>query len=299
MSSTTEKKAGRELSISRLIHAPRELVWEVWTRPEHIQHWWGPSGFKNSIHKMDVQPGGEWEFIMHGPDGTDYKNKHIYKELVKPEKIVMEHVSFPPFTMTVTFEAKGGKTLVSIRSVFESAEQLAEVIRVFKADEGMVQNIERMENYATRLNSRKTTNPAPFILERVYNAPVATVWKALTDKEQMKQWYFDIPVFRAEEGFEFQFYGTGKTGEKFLHLCKISDVIENKKLRYSWRYEGYEGISHVTFELFDEDGKTRLRLTHEGLETFPITAHDDFAAANFEEGWTYLAGTALKEFVER
>jgi uncharacterized protein YndB with AHSA1/START domain len=142
---------GREIGISRLINAPRELVWEAWTNPEHIQHWWGPAGFTNSISKMDVRPGGEWEFIMHGPDGTDYKNKHIYLEIIKPEKLVLEHVTGPKFVMTATFEAQGDKTLVTLHSVFESAEQLAEVIRVFKADEGMKQNIERMEKYIVQL----------------------------------------------------------------------------------------------------------------------------------------------------
>jgi PhnB protein len=160
----TETSVYRELSISRLINAPRELVWEVWTHPEHIQHWWGPTGFKNTIAKMDVRPDGEWDFIMHGPDGTDYKNKHIYKEIVKPEKLVLEHITAPKFRMTVTFEEKGNKTLVSIHSVFESAEQLREVIRVFKADEGMKQNIDRLEVYVTSQVSLrtqlKTTNKA-------------------------------------------------------------------------------------------------------------------------------------------
>lgn len=147
MAKGTNPSSKRELSISRLLNAPRELVWEVWTNPEHIQHWWGPTGFTNSISKMEVKPGGEWEFIMHGPDGIDYKNKHVYKEIIKPEKIVLEHVTGPKFTMTVTFEEQGDKTLVKIHSLFESAEQLQEVIKVFKADEGMKQNVDRLEAY--------------------------------------------------------------------------------------------------------------------------------------------------------
>src|SRR5215217_5000827 len=96
----------------------------------------------------------------------------------------------------------------------------------------------------------------PFIIERTFNAPVEKVWKAITDKDQMKQWYFDLEKFIPEVGFEFQF--TGGTEEKsYLHLCKITEVVVGKKLTYSWRYEGYEGISFVTFELFDEGGKTR------------------------------------------
>jgi uncharacterized protein YndB with AHSA1/START domain len=137
----------KSLSISRLVNAPRKLVWKVWTEPEHVRNWWGPDGFSNSITKMDVRTGGMWEFIMHGPDGTDYKIKHVYKEVIQPEKLVLEHVTGPVFIMTVTFEDRGDHTMVNIHSEFESEEQLKEVIRVFKAEEGMKQNMERMEKY--------------------------------------------------------------------------------------------------------------------------------------------------------
>ena len=108
----------------------------------------------------------------------------------------------------------------------------------------------------------------PVVIERIINAPVAKVWQAITDKEQMKEWYFDLKEFKAEPGFEFQFEG-GTEEKSYLHLCKITDVIVQKKLRYSWRYDGYEGISFVTFELFPEGDKTRVKVTHEGLESFP------------------------------
>jgi uncharacterized protein YndB with AHSA1/START domain len=115
----------------------------------------------------------------------------------------------------------------------------------------------------------------------------------------MKKWYFDIPEFKPEPGFEFKFYGEGKQGEKYLHLCKITEIVKYKIFTYSWRYEGYEGNSFVTFELFAEGSKTRLKLSHKGLETFPVTAHNDFAKENFMEGWTHIIGTGLKEYVEK
>ncbi|MCD6019479.1 MAG: hypothetical protein K0S53_2600 [Bacteroidetes bacterium] len=136
----------------------------------------------------------------------------------------------------------------------------------------------------------------PFIIERTYNAPVSLVWKAITNKEEMQKWYFDFSEFKPEVGFEFQFEG-GTEDKTYLHLCKIMEVIENKKLTYSWRYDGYEGNSFVTFELFDEGKQTRLKLTHAGLETFP--AIKDFAKENFEAGWTEIIGKSLKEFVEQ
>lgn len=137
----------------------------------------------------------------------------------------------------------------------------------------------------------------PFVIERIYNAPIQAVWRAITDKDQMKQWYFELAEFKPEVGFEFQFEG-GKDGRSYLHLCKITEVIPERKLTYSWRYDGYDGNSFVTFELFEEGLKTRLRLTHEGLETFPVE-NRDLAKENFAEGWNAIIGTSLKDFVEK
>ena len=137
----------------------------------------------------------------------------------------------------------------------------------------------------------------PIRMERIYNAKVKKVWQAITDNNQMKQWYFDIAEFKPEVGFEFQFTGEGKDGEKYIHLCKVVEVIKEKKLTYSWRYDGFEGNSMVTFELSAEGEETKLKLTHTGLETFP-TNNPDFAKESFTEGWNYITGTSLKQFVE-
>jgi uncharacterized protein YndB with AHSA1/START domain len=141
-------------------------------------------------------------------------------------------------------------------------------------------------------------NTAAFVIERTYKAPIAKVWSAITDNVQMKKWYFDIADFKPEVGFEFEFTGQGKDGEKYIHLCKVTEVIKEKKLTHSWRYKGFEGNSFVTWELFAEGEKTKVRLTHAGLETFPATTNNAFAKENFAEGWTYITGTSLKEFVE-
>ncbi len=150
---TEENIKQRQLIITRLLHAPIELVWEVWTKPEHIRQWWGPTGFTNTIHKMEVKPGGEWEFIMHGPDGTDYRNKNVFKEVVPEERLVYDHVTGPIFTATVTMTRQGKNTLVTMSSLFESEEQLRKVIEVFKADEGMKQNMDRLENYVMNIKT--------------------------------------------------------------------------------------------------------------------------------------------------
>ena len=134
------------------------------------------------------------------------------------------------------------------------------------------------------------------VIERTFNAPIARVWKALTDVDEMRQWYFDLKEFKPEVGFEFEFVVEHK-GMTYHHLCRITEVIPQKKLAYTWRYKGHEGDSLVTFELAAAGDNTRLKLTHEGLETFPKTAA--FARKNFVEGWTALIGSSLKEFVEK
>jgi uncharacterized protein YndB with AHSA1/START domain len=135
-----------------------------------------------------------------------------------------------------------------------------------------------------------------FIIERLLNAPAEKVWNAITDKKAMKQWYFDIAEFKPEVGFEFQFDG-GNEDKVYTHLCKIIEVVPNRKLKYSWRYKDYEGNSFVTFELFPEGNKTRLKLTHEGLETFAQV--QDLRRENFAQGWTELIGKLLPGFLEK
>ena len=137
----------------------------------------------------------------------------------------------------------------------------------------------------------------PFVLERNLQAPADLVWQALTDNSKMKEWYFDLEQFEAEVGFEFEFYG-GTDQKKYLHHCKITEVIPGKKLTYSWSYDGYAGESFVTFELFPEGDSTRLKLTHAGLETFPAD-NPDFAKENFVAGWNEIIGTSLKKYVEK
>ena len=303
MTTVINETTNRELSITRLLNAPRELVWEVWTKPEHITNWWGPVGFTTTTREMNVKSGGVWRFMMHGPDGRDYPNKIVFIEVVKPELLVYNHTGEDEtedirFHVTVNFEKQGNKTKLTMRSLFESEEELIRVIKEYGAEEGMKQTVNRLEEYLESKQSAQLIDGV-IVIERSYNAPIDKVWKAISDKNEMKRWYFDLSEFKAEPGFEFEFYGEGKQGEKFLHLCKVIEVINQKKLTYSWRYDGYEGNSFVTFELFPEGNKTRVKLSHKGLETFPVTAHNDFAKENFMEGWTHIIAIGLKEYVEK
>ena len=136
----------------------------------------------------------------------------------------------------------------------------------------------------------------PIVIERTFNAPVARVWRALTAVEEMREWYFDLKDFKPEVGFEFEFV-VEHEGTSYHHLCRVTKVAPEQKIAYTWRYKGEPGDSLVTIELFPEDDKTRVKLTHTGIETFPKTPA--YARKNFENGWTTLIGSELKQFVEK
>lgn len=135
------------------------------------------------------------------------------------------------------------------------------------------------------------------VIEQTFQSSVETLWKAITDRDEMKIWYFDFQEFKPEVGFEFQFWGGPSEDRQYLHLCKITEVVPFQKLAYSWKYDGYEGNTLVTFRLSANGTQTFLKLTHEGLESFPAD-NPDFARENFVEGWNWIIGKSLKEYME-
>ncbi len=146
----------REISHTRVVNAPRELVYRVWTEPQHIAQWWGPNGFKNTVHEMNVKPGGVWRFIMHGPDGTDYSNRVEYLEVIPNERLVYtlgvdQPGVAPLFETTVTFEDEGGKTRVTMHGIFSSRELFDQKMKQGAA-EGGKQTMARMVEYAEKMS---------------------------------------------------------------------------------------------------------------------------------------------------
>ena len=146
--------ADREIVISRVFDAPRELVWEALTDPARVVKWWGPTGFSTTIEKMEVRPGGTWLQVMRGPDGTESPNKSVFTEVVKPERLVYLHGGGKKggpqvqFVMTWTLDAVGeGKTKLTIRQVYESAAERDKVAHEFGAIEGGKQTLARLAEF--------------------------------------------------------------------------------------------------------------------------------------------------------
>jgi len=139
--------------------------------------------------------------------------------------------------------------------------------------------------------------PEPLVLERIFNAPSDLVWKSLTDSTLLKQWLPFFPDFKPEVGFETRFKLGRDEEHQYTHICRVLEAVPEKKLTYTWHYDGYPGRSHVTFALFPKGNKTKVVLTHTITEPFPED-NEDFAQKNFKEGWTYTI-EGLKAFVER
>lgn len=137
----------------------------------------------------------------------------------------------------------------------------------------------------------------PLLLERVCNAPVDLVWKALTDITLLKQWLPFFPDFKPEIGFETRFKLGPNDDQQYTHICRVLEAVEKKKLTYTWYYAGFPGRSHVTFVLVPQGDKTKVTLTHVITEPFRED-NPDFDLKNFAEGWTYTID-GLKNFVEK
>lgn len=132
-------------------------------------------------------------------------------------------------------------------------------------------------------------------VEQEYDAPIDLVWRAITEVELLQKWYFNIDEFKLEVGFKFQFEG-GEEDKRYIHLCEILEIIPLQKLPYSWRYQGYPRLSFVTFNLDSNRNKTKVTVTHEGIETF---TNPDFKRENFNGGWNYLLHESLKAFLDQ
>jgi len=192
---TASDTAEREIVQTRTFDAPRELVWEAFTRAEHIDQWWGPRAFTTITRPgdMDVRPGGVWTFAMHGM-GMTFPNRIVYHEVVRPERLVYDHgtdeASPPAFHVTVTFVEEGGRTAVTMRSLFPSAEARRKVVEEFGAIEGGKQTLERLAEHLARMGGEaEAEEHPPFVITRRFDAPRDLVFRVWTEVGHLAEWW--------------------------------------------------------------------------------------------------------------
>lgn len=283
-----ENKSNRSLVISRIINAPRALVFKVWTDPRHIAQWWGPNGFTNTIKHMNVKVGGEWKFIMHGPDGTDYPNKIVYSEIVYPERLVYMHsddIEIDPqfFQVTVTFEELDGKTKLTMSTTFSSAEELEKVINEFGALEGGNQTLNKLEEHMKTL-----PNLDEFKITRKLKAPQQMVWEVWTQAEHLAHWWgpaglkLEVEQLDLREGGLFHYKMTTPDGREMWGKFVFLEIIEPKQMSFVVSFSNKEAgtLRHPMapewplevlniLTLTEENGSTTLT-----LQGYPINAND-------------------------
>lgn len=144
--------ADNEIVISRVMNAPRERVFDMWLKQEHLAHWFGPEGFSITTHEIDVRTGGVWHFTMHGTDGTDYGNHIEYTEVTRPERIAYRQsgegsTAAIRFESVATFIDLGGKTELVLKSTFPSAAERNVVVEKYGAIDGGKQTLGRLAQY--------------------------------------------------------------------------------------------------------------------------------------------------------
>src|SRR6201989_3291489 len=147
--------ADREIVISRVIDAPRELVFEAFTEVRHLAQWWGPGGFSSTTRSFEFRAGGAWDFVMHGPDGTDYQEWITWTEIVPPERIALVHGESRgdrnAFESVLTFAPEGAATRIEMHTVFPTKELRDEVVEKYHAIEGGQETLNNLAAYVTEL----------------------------------------------------------------------------------------------------------------------------------------------------
>lgn len=179
----------REIVLSRLLLAPRNVVFNAWTDPVKVGVWWGPRGFRTTTAQMDVRQGGTWRFVMHDPDGTDYENRIEFLEVIQNEKLVYRHFGEGEsedvrFQTEVSFqEVAKDKTLLTLTMVFATAKDRNHVVEKYGAIEGGIQHLDRLGDFVTH------SAPDTFIISRTFKAPRELVFAVWTDPAHIGKWF--------------------------------------------------------------------------------------------------------------
>src|SRR6266516_7633063 len=152
---TQPATADREIVISRVIDAPRELVFEAFTEVRHLSQWWGPDGFTTTTRAFEFREGGAWDFVLHAPDGTDYSEWITWTEIVPPERIALLHGESRDdpnaFESTLAFEPHGIATRIVMRTVFPTKQLRDQAVERYHAIEGGEQTLSNLAAYVAKL----------------------------------------------------------------------------------------------------------------------------------------------------
>ncbi|MFA6960020.1 MAG: SRPBCC domain-containing protein [Opitutaceae bacterium] len=286
----------REIVSTRLFDFPRAMIWEAWTNPHHLAQWWGPTGFTNTFEEFDLKPGGHWRFVMHGPDGKDYANHSIFREITAQERIVFDHESPPRFQVTATFADEAGGTRVTFRMLFETAS-VCQKVKGYVVDANE-QNFDRMTVVLANIKAGSTESaPKPssdreLVLSRVIAASCERLFKAWTT--ELSQWWgphgMTTPFVEMDlrPGGVFRTVMRAPDGTEYPTKGVFLDVVENERIVFTDAFgPGWEPSTEIFFTAITTfeplpGGKTRYtaRALHWTVEN--RKKHEQMG---FHQGW--------------
>ena len=240
----TTALADREIFATRLLDAPRELVFKVWTDVGHLEQWWGPTGFTTTTRRAAMKPGGQWRFVMHGPDGTDYENIITFLEIEAPARLVYRHggdkeTEAINFEVEVAFDDEGGRTRLTMRMRFPSNKERDFVIEKYGALEGLKETMTRLRDHVALQDA--------FVVTRVFDAPLALVWKAHTDIAHVVKWWgpkgFDMleATLDLRPGGMFHYGMRSPNGQEMWGRFAYREIIPMRRLVYVVSFSDPQG----------------------------------------------------------
>jgi|HubBroStandDraft_2_1064218.scaffolds.fasta_scaffold25910_4 uncharacterized protein YndB with AHSA1/START domain len=286
-SSSATGQARQELTLTRIIGAPRHLVFKAWTDTRHVARWWGPRGFSNPVCEMDVRPGGLIRIDMRGPNGTIYPMKGVFHEIVEPERLVFTSTALEDehgkplleILNTITFEDFNGLTKLTLHALlvskdFKLTPQVAAALAGMEQgwSESLYRLAEELDNFlAAALADRE------IVISRVFDAPLEMVWDAWTDPGQVVKWWgprgFTTTIHEMDvrPGGVWRHTMHGPDGANYPGKSVFAEVVKHKLivLSHSGGKEGGPGAnfkSTWTFKAEGDQTKVTIQMVFDSAE---------------------------------
>jgi uncharacterized protein YndB with AHSA1/START domain len=305
MAQAATAAAYRELVLTRVIDAPRELVFRMWTDPAHLAKWWGPKDFTNPVCEIDPRPGGALRIVMRAPDGTDYPMAGMFREIVAPERLVFTNCALDrdgkvvlDGLTTVTFAEQDGKTKLTVQT--RATALVPAAARYLEGMEaGWQQTLDGLEEHAREAADRE------LVVTRVFDAPRDIVFGAWTDSKQAAQWWGPqgFTTISCEmdvrPGGVYRACMRSPEGTRHCRRGIYREVVAPERLVFTYAWEdangnpGHETIVTVTFD--NVGGKTGLTLHQAVFETVSARdAHHGGWSSCLERFAGYLATLSIR-----
>lgn len=286
---------------TRHLAAPRALVWKVLTTPEHLKHFWGPDGFTNSYSKFDLHVGGQALFIMHGPDGTDYPNRFIFRTVEAPRFLAFDHdggeggAEDHSFKSEIELFDEGDKTRIELR-VFAQSMAQRDTFVSFGATEGGKQNLDRLAAFVAPMAEAKNL----FEIERTFPVAQERLFKACTRVEELQKWMAPpgMTVLKAEQNLKpggHYHYGLGSgQGNEMWGMVTYKEITPNSRLVYLQSFSDPQGnlTRHPMAPHWPLEMVTVFDFIPEGAKQTKLKISWIYAGTDDAEGETFRAAHA-------